>query len=100
MRISRISPLTGKKNTMDLPVSLDQLLRWMHGGMLIQDAFPHLTPAEREFIKSGYIQADWDAIFPPEEPLTTEPNPDTMDTGSGDSLQPSAKEPQSDLNSD
>lgn len=32
-------------------------------GMLIQDAFPMLTPEQREFIKTGITPEEWDAAF-------------------------------------
>lgn len=67
MLITRKSPRTGKENTMDLPVTQEQMDRCNQGKDLIQRIFPDLTPAQREFIKTGYTQEDWVAIFPPEE---------------------------------
>lgn len=69
MNITRISPLTGKATTMDLPVTYVQMAEFALPGQrrLIQEIFPDLTPTQREFIKTGYTQADWDAMFPPEE---------------------------------
>lgn len=67
VRITRRSPLTGKDNTMDLDISLDQLDRWHRRGEHIQDVFPDLTDAEREFLISGYTQEDWDTLFPPKK---------------------------------
>lgn len=66
MRIARKSPLTGKINVMELDVTEEQLERYSRREGLIQNVFPHLTPAEREFIKTGYTQEDWDTLFPPE----------------------------------
>lgn len=66
MKITRRSPLTGQINTMDLPITEEQAKLWNSPSRpLIQDIFPNLTPAEREFIQTGYTQADWDAMFPP-----------------------------------
>lgn len=64
------SPRTGKMNEMDLPITAaefhaGQVRRC--AGALIQDAFPTLTPEQREFVMSGYTPEDWAAIFPPEE---------------------------------
>ena len=69
MNITRISPLTGRATTMDLPVTQDQLDELASRGprRLIQEIFPDLSASEREFIKTGYTQADWDKLFPPEE---------------------------------
>jgi hypothetical protein len=70
MLITRRSPLTGKVNTLDLPVTQAQLDEFQarNRGRLIQQIFPDLTSSQREFIKTGYTQADWDALFPPEAP--------------------------------
>lgn len=65
MLITRTSPLTGKQNTLDLPVTQEQLqeLNGWNRTRLIQDILPDLTPAQREFVKTGYTQEDWDAMF-------------------------------------
>lgn len=64
MIIKKISPRTGIQNEMDLPITREQLGNWQNGGMTIQAAMPNLTPAQREFLMTGYTQEDWDAIFP------------------------------------
>lgn len=66
MKVTRTSPRTGQVNTMDLDITDAQMHAYTTGTML-QDAFPNLTPAEREFWLTGYTQEDWDAIFPPDE---------------------------------
>lgn len=38
-----------------------------HGGKMIQDAFPYLSNAEREWLISGMSEEGWDQTFPPEE---------------------------------
>lgn len=68
MQISRVSPLTGKTNTMDLPITEEQLGRWQRREGLIQNIMPELTPDQREFLMSGYTKEDWDTLFPPEDP--------------------------------
>lgn len=70
MKVSRRSPLTGKVNTMDLDVTqaqLDELKLPGSQRRLVQEIFPNLTPAEREFLLTGYTQEDWEFMFPPEE---------------------------------
>ena len=63
MLIERVSPFSGKTNVMDLDVTEADL--WLYrNGALLQQAFPNLSPAEREFIKSGFTQEDWDMMFP------------------------------------
>jgi hypothetical protein len=69
MNITRKSPLTGKTTTMDLPVTEEQMAEFERPRRrFVQDIFPNLTDAEREFIKTGYTQADWNAMFPEEAP--------------------------------
>jgi hypothetical protein len=41
-------------NTMDLPVTLKQLTRWLQGEPLKQ-VFPHLSPEERLFLETGIL---------------------------------------------
>jgi hypothetical protein len=67
MIIERTSPLTGKVNQMDLPVTQERIDRWAASDELIQNVFPQLNAEQREFLMSGYTQEDWDTIFPPEE---------------------------------
>jgi len=33
------------------------------GGTLVQDAFPQLTPSEREFIVTGILDSEWNDMF-------------------------------------
>jgi len=68
MKISKESPLTHQVNTMELGVTQEQLEefeRWPR--RKIQEIFPSLSPAEREFLLTGYTQEDWDTMFPPED---------------------------------
>ena len=67
MLITRRSPRTGEENTMDLPVTQEQLDEYARGGRTIQSVFPGLTAGQREFLKTGYTPEDWAAMFPPEE---------------------------------
>ena len=62
MKFPRLSPISGKINVMDLDVTKDQFVAW-EKGTLIQDAFPNLTPDEREFLKTGVTRDEWDAMF-------------------------------------
>lgn len=62
MLITRKSMLTGEERTLDLPVTEEQISRWQ-AGELIQNAMPHLTAGEREFIKTGITDEEWDAEF-------------------------------------
>ena len=66
MKITRVSPVTGRSVTLDINVSDEQIKEWNSGG-LIQDIMPHLTADEREFIISGCTREDFNLLFPPEE---------------------------------
>jgi hypothetical protein len=62
MKITRVSPFSNKKTTLEIDVTARQIASW-EKGELIQDAMPNLTPAEREFIKTGVTPDEWDDIF-------------------------------------
>lgn len=62
MKVMRRSPLTKITETRDLPITPEQIARYNEGA-LIQDAFSNLTPGEREFLKTGYTEDDWRAMF-------------------------------------
>ena len=66
MIIRRISPFTNKENTMDLNVTTEEIKRWQ-GGELIQNVWPNLTPSEREFLKTGITDEEWNNTFGNEE---------------------------------
>lgn len=63
MNITRTSILTAKTRTLDLNVSHEELYAYSHGGALLQDAFPHLSAGEREFIKTGITDEEWDTLL-------------------------------------
>ena len=62
MIITKISPLTGMLNTMDIDVTPLQIEQWERG-MLIQEAMPLLTRDEREFIMTGLTSSDWENML-------------------------------------
>jgi len=62
MRITRTDPITGKENTIQIPVTDAQLGEW-RGGRNIQDAMSHLTDDQREFIMTGIMPDTWEDIF-------------------------------------
>jgi hypothetical protein len=61
MKILRTSPFSGEENVMEIDVTHHQLRIWK-SGTLIQDAMPHLTSDEREFIKTGITSQEWDSM--------------------------------------
>lgn len=61
MMITRKSVLTGRERTFDIDVTEEELEQWQTG-MLIQDAMPHLTSSEREFLMTGITDDEWVGI--------------------------------------
>lgn len=70
MLIKRTSVLTGVERVMEIPCTAEQLAVW-EAGALAQDAFPNLTPNQREFIMTGVVSEEWDEAF--QEELGEEP---------------------------
>jgi hypothetical protein len=66
MLITKRSPLTGEMNSLDLPVTGEQIANW-RSGALIQNVMPQLNAGQREFLISGVYPGEWDATVPKEE---------------------------------
>lgn len=62
MKITRTSPFSGLKHTMEISVTQAQLDAWKNGE-LIQRAMPNLAPDQREFIKTGITPKEWAEAF-------------------------------------
>ena len=62
MLVKRTSRISGKPTTIEIDITVKQLLEWDNGA-LIQDAMPHLTPDEREFIKTGITPDEWNNML-------------------------------------
>jgi len=56
------SMLSSEEHTMVLPIDLDEISSY-NNGALLQNAFPRLNAAEREFIKTGITEQEWDSLF-------------------------------------
>jgi len=63
MLVMRISSLTDEAHEMELDITPEQLYAYENFGVLLQDAFPNLTPAQREFIKTGITPEEWYDFF-------------------------------------
>ena len=64
MKVFRISPVTGKTNVMEIPITQDQIDEFYSpDGRLIQDICPGLTADEREFLISGCTPEDWKTLY-------------------------------------
>ena len=62
MKITKTSPISGKTTTRHLNVTNEQIERWQKGE-LIQEVFPHLSPEDREFLKTGITTREWQELF-------------------------------------
>lgn len=62
MLITKTDPFTQQENTIDIPVTQEQLDDW-NSGTLIQRAMPNLTADEREFIMTGITAESWAKTF-------------------------------------
>jgi len=64
-----------KINSIEIPMSNSDFLeaygKWQginnRPRVLVQDAFPSLTPVQREFIMTGTTEEEWDEMFPKDE---------------------------------
>lgn len=66
MEIIRKSQYSGKLYVKDLPVTEEQMQKFENREGLIQDIFPNLSPDDREFIKSGITNEEWEELFGPD----------------------------------
>jgi len=62
MLITKISSFTGVTHSREIPVTDEQYLDW-ENGRPIQYAMPHLSPDDREFIKTGITPEEWDTFW-------------------------------------
>ena len=70
MRITRLSMISGIYHTREIPISESEFnslmkgpAKWYVPGKTIQEAFPMLTPGEREFLLTGMTEQEWDELF-------------------------------------
>lgn len=64
----RVCLLDGNLCRHELPLTLESFQAGydrMRSGIVIQEAFPTLSPQDREFILSGITPQRWDKLFPP-----------------------------------
>jgi hypothetical protein len=71
MKITRTSSLTGITRTKEIDVTIAQILAWEEGE-LIQNAMPHLSADDREFVKTGITGEEWDQLFGGAEEIEVE----------------------------
>lgn len=62
MQLTKTSMITGNLHTVELPITEQELAAYQaqrRFGKSIQDYFPQLTPAQREFIMTGITDDEW-----------------------------------------
>ena len=59
MVLTKISQLTGREHSMEIPITKDELFDYYRSGILIQHYFPKLSEDHREFIMSGITPDEW-----------------------------------------
>lgn len=63
MTIIRKSQVSGLVRSRELDVTPDQIARLEARQETIQDIFPNLSASDREFIKTGITDEEWDELF-------------------------------------
>lgn len=64
MLIRKRSPYSGKNHEMDIDITKEQWQAFLNDELgLIQDAFPHLSADEREFLLTGITSKEWDELY-------------------------------------
>ena len=61
MIIKRVSPVTGKTNERDIPISSLQLVNW-YDGKLDLTKIKEVSEDDREFLRSGFTSDCWNEL--------------------------------------
>ena len=67
MKVTKQSQISGVVRTMELDITAQQLWNYEMGLGLIQDMFPNLNSSEREFLKTGVTDEEWNSVFGEQE---------------------------------
>lgn len=63
MQITKKSTLSGVESTKDLPITKEQWQMFVSGQGLIQNIFPQLSAYERDWLKHGFTEDEWSALY-------------------------------------
>ena len=72
-RFTRVSGLTGRRNTREIDVDPARVKGWDLLGTAaphVQVAFPELSEDDREFLLNGITPEEWDELLGPEGGVT------------------------------
>lgn len=67
MKITRTSIISGITRTLDIDVTQEQLDEYAENERVIGAIFPNISIDEREFIKSGITDEEWQDMFKEDE---------------------------------
>lgn len=62
-QFTRKSLASGKTHTIDIPITQEEWEKFLKSNVMIQHAFPHLSPEQREFLISGTTPEEWNDLF-------------------------------------
>tara|TARA_R100001460_G_scaffold44205_5_gene80866 strand:+ start:177 stop:416 length:240 start_codon:yes stop_codon:yes gene_type:complete len=65
--VHKKSMVSGRVNSMLLPLRQGQIEYWLESGKLIQDVMPDLDDNQREFLMSGITPEEWNNMFGEED---------------------------------
>ena len=68
--VKRVSPFTGIAHEIEIPlddVDFEASMSAHNNGAMLQDAFPTLTAGQREFIKTGITEDEWERFIGSDE---------------------------------
>jgi len=63
MLVSRVSHYSGERTERELDITEAQIQLYDENKIPIQYVFPNLSPEDREFIKTGMTNSEWDELF-------------------------------------
>jgi hypothetical protein len=66
MLVTKVSVITGQVHQMELPITEEEIRQWQNG-TLAQVVWPHLTPAQREYLITGITEDEWDLYMKNDE---------------------------------
>ena len=66
-KISTVCICSISKEIFRIEVPLEDWLNWKYGTKSSHEAFPYLTPDEREMIQTGTTPKEWNAWFKPSD---------------------------------
>lgn len=62
-RVTVQNHMTGIFNSRNIELPNEGVAQYLSGSCMIQDAFPKVSPDEREFIMTGITSEEWNKLF-------------------------------------